>query len=335
MTDVQPPDRAPDHAPPRKRHTGRTYVYLAVVRHDGSEFGGRFKIGVSIDPHGRLKGLPEGHRIDLRSSAQRELPTPRRAHQVEKALHKALAPMRMSPGYREQGYTEWFDLAGLATARMLLETLPDSEPAPDLNPLAWPAPQPRIQAQAKPRPRRANRKRRNRRAPGRDDLDLRICAVNQRQLRRVRHLWLRLAWMTPLQVQVEHRDTAARLLLPGFRQGVVPPGHSLRMWAMGSHGVYQLHLPPGAEGLPCALVTRIGYVGAQQQDLEIQFQRHKDLERLPDGPAIVRTLKAALNTVAAMATAREEGWLARRRLGRITPPGADAAVPIVELRGLA
>lgn len=309
----------------RKRHTGKTFVYLAVVRRKGSEFVGRFKIGVAIDPRLRLKGLPEGERIDLRASTQRALPSAQRAHQVESALHKALAPMRLSPGHRDDGYTEWFDLSGLATARMLLETLPDSETGSPLRPVGNPKPL-------------TSHYKRPRRPPTREAHDLRIWAANQRQVRRVRLVWLRLASMTPLQVHAEQGDAGGKLVLAGFRNGIVPPGHSLRMLAMGSQQIYQLRLPRPiegereGEGVPCALVTRVDYAGPNQQDLEIHLQRTRDLERLPDGPAIVTALKSALRTVAAMATAREEGWIASRRAQPVGREMEDFAAVVDALR---
>lgn len=313
----QAPSQASPPAPKRarKRHVGPTFVYLAVLKTDGSLAGTRFKIGVAIDPRERLKGVPEGEHIDWRASSQWALPTPQRAREVEAALHKALRPARLRPGHRGSGYTEWFDIAELATAQLMLQALPDMQ-----HDSLWkPQRRPTAGRRAGANPR--NPHNRPRHAPPHDP---RVSAANLRQLHRVRQLWLRLARITPMQVHPEDAASPARLVLPGFKGGVLPPGHRLRMLAMGSQGIYRLQLPCGVDGA-CSLVTRVEYGGPERQDLQIHLQPRALLECMPDGPAILTTLGAALGTVAAMVTAREQGWILGWRPSPITRQGEGHA----------
>lgn len=99
------------------------HVYLLVHRHDA-----RFKIGVSICPSQRLLNLPEAGQIDETQSMTLCLPSERRAHRLEKLLHRALEDFRLSLTYRSgeipDGGTEWFHLDGFLHAVSLLRHLP-------------------------------------------------------------------------------------------------------------------------------------------------------------------------------------------------------------------
>jgi hypothetical protein len=80
-------------------------VYL-LQRRDGL----RFKIGWSLEPVVRVQRLPEflADALDLAGSHAMWLPTPRRARQVERALHRSLATYRVLPGHSLDGHIEWF-----------------------------------------------------------------------------------------------------------------------------------------------------------------------------------------------------------------------------------
>lgn len=103
--------------------TGPCFVYLLVHLQDS-----RFKIGVSRAPEYRLQLLPDAEAIDQDQSLKAELPSSRRANQVESMLHKALSGFRTriqrEPGGSQDGDTEWFHLEGFAKACELLSLVP-------------------------------------------------------------------------------------------------------------------------------------------------------------------------------------------------------------------
>lgn len=105
------------------RITGPCFVYLLVHLQDA-----RFKIGVSRAPEYRLQLLPDAEAIDQDHSLKAELPSSRRANQVESMLHKALNGFRTiiqrQPGDSQDGDTEWFHLEGFAKACELLSLVP-------------------------------------------------------------------------------------------------------------------------------------------------------------------------------------------------------------------
>jgi hypothetical protein len=96
-------------------------VYL-IHRKDRS----RFKVGWALDPLARAQGLPEFRRsqLDLRGSMALWLSTRQRAQQIERALHKSLAPYQANAGHRDDGFSEWFAPAALPTAIQLLRQMP-------------------------------------------------------------------------------------------------------------------------------------------------------------------------------------------------------------------
>lgn len=101
----------------------------------------RFKVGWAYDPLVRAQGLPEFQRsqLDLRSSLALWLPGRQRAQQVERAMHKSLAPYLAPAPHRGDGYSEWFAPASLPSAIQLLRQMPGDSPAgrsgPGLQPL--------------------------------------------------------------------------------------------------------------------------------------------------------------------------------------------------------
>ena len=110
-------------------------LYL-LQRHDGQ----RFKIGWSIDPMERLRSLPEYFRdeLDFESSNAVWLPTPERARQFERALHRGLQMYRVSPGHTMDGHTEWFRYSAYRSALRMIAQMPvalGADQAPPLVPL--------------------------------------------------------------------------------------------------------------------------------------------------------------------------------------------------------
>lgn len=96
-------------------------VYL-LQRHDGQ----RFKIGWAVEPMTRVKRLPEflADELDLQASHAAWLPSPLRARQVERSLHRGLATQRTAPPHQLDGHTEWFMPAALRTAIRMLRQMP-------------------------------------------------------------------------------------------------------------------------------------------------------------------------------------------------------------------
>ena len=96
-------------------------VYL-LQRHDGQ----RFKIGWAVEPMTRVKRLPEflSDELDLQASHAAWLPSPLRARQIERSLHRGLATQRALPPHQLDGHTEWFMPAALRTAMRMLRQMP-------------------------------------------------------------------------------------------------------------------------------------------------------------------------------------------------------------------
>ena len=86
----------------------------------------RFKVGWAFDPLARAQGLPEyrSSLLDLHSSLALWLASRQRAEQVERAMHKCLAPYRVPSGHRGDGHSEWFAPAALPSAIQLLRQMP-------------------------------------------------------------------------------------------------------------------------------------------------------------------------------------------------------------------
>jgi hypothetical protein len=110
-------------------------LYL-LQRRDGQ----RFKIGWSIEPLERLRSLPEYYRdeLDLESSNAVWLPTPERARQFERSLHRGLQMYRVNPGHELDGHTEWFRYSAYRSAVRMIAQMPvalGAVQAPPLVPL--------------------------------------------------------------------------------------------------------------------------------------------------------------------------------------------------------
>lgn len=117
---------------------GRAAVYV-LQRLDRQ----RFKVGWALEPMQRIVKLPEydKQQLDLDHSVALWVPTRKRAEQIERAVHKSLAPYLNEPSHRKTGHTEWFDPGAHAMAlRMLVQMPADgrTEPRPVLTLLLQP-----------------------------------------------------------------------------------------------------------------------------------------------------------------------------------------------------
>lgn len=115
--------RTPDRKPVRTTRPTPCYVYLLVHR-----LSPRFKIGVSVDPQVRARGLPDAEHIAEESSLKALFSDRRRAMEIEKSLHKLLSGFRLhihgEGPERWDGGTEWFSIDGLSHAVNLLSQTP-------------------------------------------------------------------------------------------------------------------------------------------------------------------------------------------------------------------
>ena len=111
----------PPGTPDIQAGTEPAAVYL-LQRHDGQ----RFKIGWAVEPMTRVRRLPEfmADELDLQASHAAWLPSPLRARQIERSLHRGLAMQRAAPPHQLDGHTEWFMPAALRTAMRMLRQMP-------------------------------------------------------------------------------------------------------------------------------------------------------------------------------------------------------------------
>lgn len=114
----------PKHTSAKQHQSRREHpaaVYL-IQRRDRR----RFKLGTSIHPLDRAKVLPEyrAGELDLSASLVLWLPSTSRAAQIERGMHKCLAPFSASPGHHGNGYSEWFSPPAYMPAVRLLQRVP-------------------------------------------------------------------------------------------------------------------------------------------------------------------------------------------------------------------
>lgn len=105
---------------------GKACVYL-LQRRDRK----RFKLGWSVLPMERARRLPEFRRgeLDLDASRAVWLPSRPRAEQVERSMHKTLAPFATPVGHAGDGHQEWFEGVAYDTALRLLAQMPTDDHA--------------------------------------------------------------------------------------------------------------------------------------------------------------------------------------------------------------
>jgi len=89
----------------------------------------RFKLGWARRPLQRVRHLPEFVRgeLDLNASSAIWLPERARAEQIERSLHKTLAPYSAPAPHDGDGCTEWFEDVAHDTARRMLGQMPVDE----------------------------------------------------------------------------------------------------------------------------------------------------------------------------------------------------------------
>jgi hypothetical protein len=106
---------------PLSSYRPRASVYV-LQRLDRS----RFKIGWALDPHKRVRQLPEfdAKLVDLRRSSVLWLPSRHRAEQVERSMQKSLGPYRSPADHHGDGHSEWFDGIAHHIAVRLLGQIP-------------------------------------------------------------------------------------------------------------------------------------------------------------------------------------------------------------------
>jgi hypothetical protein len=166
-------------------------VYL-LQRHDGQ----RFKIGWAVEPMMRVKRLPEfmADELDLQASHAAWLPSPLRARQIERSLHRGLATQRALPPHQLDGHTEWFMPAALRTAMRMLRQMPAGG-VTSLPPVLVPfeaAPQPLLDA-----------------AP--PDSDSAVLVSAQDVLWAMEDLLLRACALNPVGIEVQGEERVIRL----------------------------------------------------------------------------------------------------------------------------
>ncbi|MDN3923220.1 GIY-YIG nuclease family protein [Roseateles violae] len=86
----------------------------------------RFKLGWAVNPIQRLRSLPEydAQQLDLEASRVLWLPSARRAWDLERAMHRTLAPFKTPASHRGDGHTEWFQGSATIPALELLSRFP-------------------------------------------------------------------------------------------------------------------------------------------------------------------------------------------------------------------
>ncbi|GEM_PF-4982056 len=250
------------------------HVYLFVHAHEQ-----RFKIGVSVDPEQRRAALQERDHICPTRSRLVSLPSRERAYQVERALHKALAPSRCHDRPHSGG-TEWFDLDALPLATRLLQGMPRG---------------PALGAGLNVVPLHL--------ATGQDALAgvERLALRNACRAEAVAELWLQVRDTLALSVFVgEQRDsTPTQLVLRGFRHAWDEPMAGLRHRIVNLE-TYQLEgqVLPGARPRPWtrvkSLVRRIDYLKEQPDDLVLELESLRSMARWPGGDEVSAAMRRAI-----------------------------------------
>jgi hypothetical protein len=239
------------------------FVYLAA-----HAAGQRFKIGLSIDPISRFQQLPEAGKIDLTVSLVRRLPSQGRAHQVERALHKALQPFRLAGLHQGAGCTEWFRMEAFSRASVFIDLMPDAaEPAHTLS-RAWPQDR-------------------------RNDY-MRTAEANVTQTLGAISLWRLAAGQMPLRVCEQTKDTW--LEFPGFKATSHLAATGLRATLLDIEGSYGLRLLRKTR-TPASLIRLVSYAGPNGADLRIDLQRAPALNKLPGGARLIQHLQDGLGAL--------------------------------------
>lgn len=239
------------------------YVYLAVHK-----AGQRFKIGLSNDPLRRFADLPEADDIDLETTLARRMPSRARASEVERSLHRALAPFRLRIAQQGDGYTEWFLLDAFARAVAIVDAMPDLE-----------APAHSLRSDAKGR---------------RADPMAIVAEHNVARAMAVVAMWRQARRLVGLTVAAERG--AVRLVVKNFKATPVNAGAGMRASLFDIDGMYALRSARQTR-VPPSLVRLLTYDGPKSSDLRIELQDWAALRRLPGGDRVVQLMRDGIELI--------------------------------------
>jgi hypothetical protein len=230
----------------------------------------RFKLGWALDPLRRAMKLPEFPlgELDLRGSCALWLSSRQRAGQVERAMHKGLAPYRVAAGHHGDGHSEWFATNALPSALMLLRQMPGDDPAGGTKPNAP------LRSLLIDEP---------------DVVWIEVDRSPQDVWYGVEDLWLRLAAALP--VRAEAQGALWRVVVKDFRHAHDGQMHELRRSALDTD-VFTWR----SDGKRDAFVKLIAYEG---DDLVFTMATMAAIERWPQGQDVswqVQGLLARLRT---------------------------------------
>lgn len=234
-------------------------VYV-LARRDRS----RFKLGWARSPLHRARQLPEFQlgELDLDSSRTIWLPDRARAEQIERSVHKSLAPYRVEAGHHGDGCQEWFAGHAQDNALRLLSQMPlrpDSRATARLLPITM-----------KPAPAGA----------------VSIETGAQDAWWRLEDLLARLAMHCAITVQNLEQGARPLLTVHGLKALTSPNLAELRRAALDSDS-YQCW----RNGRALAFVQTIDWQG---DDLVLDFTPMKVLERWDEGPELLWQVRGFL-----------------------------------------
>lgn len=225
----------------------------------------RFKVGWSLHPMQRVRQLPEFQckDIDLPAAQVAWFQQAQRAHQVERALHRSLAPFRADAGHQGDGRTEWFGMQGIVLARRMISLLPAADGE-------------RCRSRLRPLQE----------APDSTE-PLATLPMEQSALDawcRVEDLWLRLATLLPLKLITDREQRQLHWL--GMKQLGSPGLTLLRSRALNLE-TYEWR----EEGQRRSLVTLMDW---ERSDLLLYLTPTRQLQRWAEGDAVDSFLRAFL-----------------------------------------
>ena len=254
---------------------GPCYVYLLQHKNEL-----RFKIGVAADTRTRADQLPEAGAINFAHSFQVRYPSRKRAVQIERMLHKALAGfnrlIEVGTAGPWDGATEWFATEGLSHALNLIRIVPkgsENEPASPL-----------LDMKGKPVLGDALL-----RWMDRDTGDLRrarVADVNVEVMYRIAHRLSELSMHVSMQWH-SGPGQPDRLRVRNIRQQWTMFLMQVRLEIMSEDfwWLYTGHPPGPKERI--SLVTLIRYLPDQPDTLEFQLQDPALIRKLPGGGLVL------------------------------------------------
>lgn len=242
-------------------YTGRSRAAVYLLQRLDRQ---RFKIGWSVSPLQRIHRLPEyaAGQLDLKGSVAVWLPSRKRAEEVERAVHKTLAPYATEANHRMDGHREWFEPVAQPMAMRLLSQAPLDE---------------RTDQRARPTPVLAK-------APAADAVS--IETGPQDCWWQLEDLWLRLAMHCRMEVETD--GDVHTLVIAGFMQDWARTGPvgALRMVVMDT-STYGWH----AAGTRGAFLQ---WIDKRGDDLICRFVSLRQIESWPEGAELGWQVKGFL-----------------------------------------